>query len=120
MSNFNRFLYNPTSCCTDTVYNKPKITVLACDGAVVLNPSMNFYEYIFTSGTSQNFLTTALANFAQPSGYFIRIKNGKGVSNGDITISINGVSSGTLHPNTNTSNAGAALLYWNGSSLLFL
>ena len=118
--NFNRFLSSPSSnCCVDTVYNKPNITALPCDGAVVLYPSMAYNEYIFTSGTTQNFTTTVLTNLSQASGYFIKVRNGKGVSAGDISISFNGVFAGTLHPSTNNNNAGTATLYWNGTNLFF-
>jgi hypothetical protein len=92
---------------------------LATGVEIVLYPGMIYYEYIFTSGTTQNFTTTVLTNLSQAAGYFIKIKNGKGQGNGDIAISINGVFAGTLHPNTANNNAGTATLYWNGTNLFF-
>ena len=96
-----------------------KVIPLFGDITFTLQPVMYGYEYIITSGTTFNVLTSVLTNVSQSQGYFIKVKNGKGGSTPDITVSINGVSSGTLHPQTNQSNAGYCVLYWNGTTLLF-
>ena len=115
---FNRFLSKPQCTCENQVIYQ-KIVVLPTDGDFIIQPTTYGYEYIFTSGTAQNFLTTALTNISQSAGFFIKLKNGKGTSAPDITVSINGVVSGTLHPQTNQSNACDCILYWNGSVLSF-
>jgi len=115
---FNRFLSKPQCTCENqTIYQK--IVVLPTDGDFTIQPTMYGYEHIFTSGTTQNFLTSVLTNISQSAGFFIKLKNGKGQGTPDITISINGVVAGTLHPQTNNSNAGYCVLYWNGSVLSF-
>lgn len=115
---FNRFL-SKTQCSCENQIIYQKIVVIPTDGDFIIQPVMYGYEYILSSGTAQNFLTTVLTNIGQSAGFFIKLKNGKGVSTPDITISIDGVVAGTLHPQTNQSNAGYCVLYWNGSTLSF-
>ena len=117
---FNRFLSNQSNQCScepTVIYQK--IVPMIGDLSYTLMPSMYGYEFILTSGTTFNVVTNTLTNVGQPQGFFIKLKNGKGVGSPDITVSINGVSSGTLYPQTNQSNAGYCVLYWNGSTLLF-
>ena len=117
---FNRFLSNGNNQCScEPIVIYQKIVPMIGDLSYTLMPSMYGYEFILTSGTTFNVLTSVLTNVSQSQGYFIKVKNGKGVGSPDITVSINGVSAGTLHPQTNQSNAGYSILYWNGTTLLF-
>ena len=116
---FNRFLSNNNQCSCEPTVIYQKVIPLFGDITFTVQPVMYGYEYIITSGTTFNVLTSVLTNVSQSQGYFIKVKNGKGVGSPDITVSINGVSAGTLHPQTNQSNAGYCVLYWNGTTLLF-
>jgi hypothetical protein len=89
------------------------------DLSYTLMPSMYGYELILTSGTTFNVVTNTLTNVGQAYGFFVKVKNGKTQGSPDITLSINGVSSGTLHPRTANNNASPCCLYWDGNTLLF-
>jgi hypothetical protein len=117
---FNRFLSNQNNQCScepTVIYQK--VIPMIGDLSYTLMPSMYGYEFILTSGTTFNVVTNTLTNVSQPQGFFIKIKNGKAQGSPDITLSINGVSSGTLHPRTANNNASPCCLYWDGNTLLF-
>ncbi len=116
---FNRFLSNNNQCSCEPTVIYQKVIPMIGDLSYTLMPSMYGYEFILTSGTTFNVVTNTLTNVGQPQGFFIKVKNGKVLASPDITLSINGVSSGILHPRTSNNNASPCCLYWDGNTLLF-
>jgi hypothetical protein len=81
--------------------------------AIALATTERGRTYIVTAATTISFTPSLTAN---DGGFFVIIKNGKGLNGGDITISgISGVTK--VHETTSTQNGQIVYIHWNGTTL---
>jgi hypothetical protein len=108
-------LYNTTTSALSYDTNAYSCVLEAGSGtiAIALATTERGRTYIVTAASTISF-THSLTN--DDAGFFVIVKNGKGVSGGDITISgISGVT--TIHETTATQNGGIVYILWSGSAL---
>lgn len=80
-------------------------------GTTAITNTVKGQTYVYTSGVTQDFTWTVLT-----TGFYIYVKNGSGA---DITVQSNGVTIGTAHKGTASSNSSICILYYDGTALQF-